>query len=304
MQPPSTSTPSGEKSTPEVQRGRGALGRAWRALAVLLVAASSLLLGGAAAPSHDFWAAGKDEALASSLLERMGDVEVLGQLLMLAYPGSDPPPLLFDWIEARGLGGVKIFGWNAEDTDRLAVSVAALQRRALSSGEGIPLLLATDQEGGWIRHVKGATTVTPGNMAIGASGRPYDAYRSAFLIGRELAALGINMNFAPAVDLATRPKSQIIGPRAFSSDPMEAAALGAAFARGLAEAGIIATAKHFPGHGDTEQDSHGVLPVIMDDEKTLWNRELIPYRMLAAEGIPAVMSGHLSFPLITGDGSP
>lgn len=269
-----------------------------------MVSASSLLLGGAAAPSHDFWAAGKEDALALSLLDRMSDEAVLGQLLMIAYPGAEPPPLLYKWIESRGLGGVKIFGWNAEDTDRLAVSVAALQRKALAAGAGIPLLIATDQEGGWIRHVKGATTISPGNMAIGASGRPYDAFRSAYLIGRELAALGVNMNFAPTVDLATRPKSQIIGPRAFSSDPMEAAALGAAFARGLAEAGVIATAKHFPGHGDTEQDSHGVLPVLMVDEKTLWDRELVPYRMLAAEGIPAIMSGHLSFPLITRDGSP
>ena len=164
--------------------------------------------------------------------------------------------------------------------------------------------MATDQEGGWIRHIKGATTVTPGNMAIGASGRPYDAYRSANIIGKELLALGVNMDFAPSVDLATKPKSYIIGPRAFSDDPEVVAALGSAFARGLEDSGVIPTAKHFPGHGDTEEDSHGTLPVIRIDEKTLWDRELLPYRALAAEGIPAVMSGHLSFPLVSGDDSP
>jgi beta-N-acetylhexosaminidase len=163
--------------------------------------------------------------------------------------------------------------------------------------------VATDQEGGWIRHIKGATTVTPGNMAIGASGRPYDAYRSAYLIGRELAALGVNMNFAPSVDLATKPRSYIVGPRAFSDDPRTVAALGAAYARGLADAGVIATAKHFPGHGGTEDDSHGILPVIRIDEKTLWERELLPFRVLAAEGVPAIMSGHLAFPLVS-DGTP
>jgi beta-N-acetylhexosaminidase len=241
---------------------------------------------------------------AAALVDGMSDEETLGQILMLSYPGDAPNALFFDWIERRSLGGVKIFGWNADDSTKVAAAVGAIQGRALGTRLGIPLLVATDQEGGWIRHIKGATTITPGNMAIGASGRPYDAYRSANLIGRELAALGVNMNFAPSVDLATKPKSYIIGPRAFSDDPATAAALGSAFVRGLADAGIIATAKHYPGHGGTEDDSHGVLPVIRIDERTLWDRELLPFRVLAAEGIPAIMSGHLSFPLVSGDGSP
>ena len=158
-----------------------------------------------------------------------------------------PGPLLYDWIEKRALGGVKIFGWNAEDSDKVAKAVAGIQGIALGSGLGIPLLVATDQEGGWIRHIKGATTATPGNMAIGASGRPYDAYRSAYLIGRELAALGVNMDFAPSVDLATKPKSYIVGPRAFSDDPELAAVLGSAFVRGLADAGRHRDGQALPG---------------------------------------------------------
>jgi beta-N-acetylhexosaminidase len=270
---------------------------------------SSAFFASASPPKADFWASalkGRDAeaTLAASLVGRMSDEEVVGQILMLAYPGDEPGPLLYEWIDKRALGGVKIFGWNAEDSGKVAKAVAGIQGAALGSGLGIPLLVATDQEGGWIRHIKGATTITPGNMAIGASGRPYDAYRSANLIGRELAALGVNMDFAPSVDLATKPKSYIIGPRAFSDDPRLAAALGSAFVRGLADAGVIATAKHFPGHGDTEDDSHGVLPVIRVDEKTLWDRELLPYRVLSAEGVPAIMSGHLCFPLVTGDGWP
>jgi beta-N-acetylhexosaminidase len=289
--------------------------------ALLLIAASS-------PPKHGFWSGGVGAAKARSytagsmaspggsaavvaalpeaakLLDEMSDEEVLGQLFMMTYPGDSPPELLFDWIEKRGLGGVKIFGWNAEDTDKLGAAIAAIQSRALASGKGIPLLIATDQEGGWIRHIKGATTVTPGNMAIGASGRPYDAYWSAYYIGRELDALGVNMNFAPAVDLATRPRSSIIGPRAFSSDPEAAAALGAAYFRGLEAAGVIATAKHYPGHGDTDLDSHGVLPVINIDGDLLWKRELVPFRLIVNEGIPAIMSGHLNFPLIAHDGEP
>ena len=267
---------------------------------------SFFVLAAASPPKADFWApAGPSSpALVASLLDKMSDEEVVGQILMMAYPGDEPGPPMFDWVKRRALGGVKIFGWNAEDSTKVAKAVSALQSAALDSRLGLPLLVATDQEGGWIRHIKGATTITPGNMAIGASGRPYDAYRSANIIGRELAALGVNMDFAPSVDLATKPKSYIIGPRAFSDDPRVAATLASAFVRGLADAGVIATAKHFPGHGDTEDDSHGVLPVIRVDEKTLWDRELLPYRVLSAGGLPAIMSGHLCFPLISGDGSP
>ena len=273
-------------------------------LALAFIPTCCCLMAASAPPRHDFWAPGDPAERAAALVAQMSDEEVLGQLFMMAYPTDTPPDLLFEWISRRGLGGVKIFGWNAEDTDKLAIAVAAIQKAALSTNGAIPLLVATDQEGGWIRHVKGATSVTPGNMAIGASGRPYDAYWSAYYIGRELDALGVNMNFAPSVDLATKPKSSIIGPRAFSVDPVQAAALGVAYFRGLDDAGIIATAKHFPGHGDTELDSHGILPVIRIDEKLLWSRELLPYRMLSAEGIPAIMSGHLSYPLISKDGKP
>ncbi len=251
-----------------------------------------------------FWAltgVPEDEAV-ELLLAGLSQEERLGQLFMLAYQGTMPGEVLLAWLRTRGLGGIKIFGWNAEDTDVVAAAVRAMH--AQGSPLGIPPFIATDQEGGWIRHVKGNTSITPGNMAIGASAWPSDAYKSAYYIGRELAALGITMNFAPTVDLATRPDSRIIGSRAFSDDPMETAVLAAAYSRGLSDAGVVATAKHYPGHGDTQLDSHGVLPVIHISKKTLLERELVPYRLLAAEGIPAIMSGHLSFPDITGNNDP
>lgn len=253
---------------------------------------------------RDFWTAGSDAASAESLLEVLSDEEVLGQIFMMAYPGTEPPPLLYRWIERRALGGIKVFGWNAEDTEVLASAIRNIQEAAARTGHQIPPFVATDQEGGWIRHVKGATSVTPGNMAIGASALPRDAYSSALYIGRELAALGITMNFAPTVDLALKPRSVIIGPRAFSSDPSVTAVLAAAYVKGMEDAGILPTAKHFPGHGDTELDSHGILPVIPVDEATLWDRDLLPYRLLVAEGLPGIMSGHLAFPRITGDRTP
>jgi beta-N-acetylhexosaminidase len=233
---------------------------------------------------------------AAALVARMSDEEALAQTFMLGWVGAVPSPLILDWIRDRHIGGVKIFGWNTEDTTKLAETVGALQREALRGPLGIPLLVATDQEGGWIRHVKGATSETPGNMAIGASGRPMDAYWSGYYIGRELAILGINMNFAPAVDVYTNQDSVIIGPRSFGSDPTQVGILGAAFMKGQHAAGIIATAKHYPGHGDTDLDSHGVLPQINASFEQLWERELLPYRLLTKEGLKAVMSGHLAFP--------
>ena len=234
--------------------------------------------------------------LAYRLTEQMSDEQALAQTFMLGWVGAEPSPLIMDWIRRRNIGGVKIFGWNTGDTRKLAETVGELQKNALATEFGIPLLVATDQEGGLVRHVKGATSETPGNMAIGASGRPMDAYLAGYYIGKELALLGINMNFAPTVDLYTNRESVLIGPRSFGSDPVRAGILGAAFMKGMKETGIIATAKHYPGHGDTDLDSHGVLPRITIPFEVLWERELVPYRLLAKEGLPAVMSGHLAFP--------
>jgi beta-N-acetylhexosaminidase len=112
------------------------------------------------------------------------------------------------------------------------------------------------------------------------------------------------MNFAPTVDVYRNPEAHVIGPRAFSSDARSSGLLGVAFYRGLELAGVMATAKHFPGHGNASGDSHGILPVIKDDPATLWRVDLLPFRMLIREGVPAVLSGHLSFPEITGSNAP
>ena len=180
----------------------------------------------------------------------------------------------------------------------------SLQEAAATGRFKIPLFVATDQEGGWIRHVKGDASETPGNMAIGASGLPIDAYYSSYYISREIKALGINMNFAPVVDLYTNKDSTVIGPRSFGSSPSAVSVLSLAFTKGSLDAGVIPTAKHFPGHGDTRLDSHGSLPEIDIDYDTWRARELVPFQSLIRAGIPAIMSGHLSFPKIDSSGAP
>jgi len=238
--------------------------------------------------------------LIKKLVSEMDDTELLGQVFMLGFFGTKPSESILSWISTKNIGGVKLFGWNVSSLTTLGKTIGQLQRKAFGTKFKIPLFIATDQEGGWVRHIKGATSITPGNLSIGATGLPYDAYLTGLYIGKEMKTLGINMNFAPTVDVYTNPEADVIGPRSFSHDPLETAKLSVAFYEGQNMSKIISTAKHFPGHGDATQDSHGTLPVINTDFKTLWSRELLPYRFLIKRGIPAIMTGHLAFPHITG----
>ncbi|MBR1911360.1 MAG: glycoside hydrolase family 3 protein [Treponema sp.] len=252
----------------------------------------------------DFWSDIPNERLAALITDSMTNEELLAQILMFGWAGTEPSALLNQWVTKRGLGSVKVFGWNTDDIHRVAKSVSTLQRESASGRFKIPLFVATDQEGGWIRHVKGSTSETPGNMAIGASGYPVDAFYSGYYINKEIKALGINMNFAPVVDLYTNLNSSVIGPRSFSSDPEDASILALAFSKGCESAGVIPTAKHFPGHGDTSLDSHGKLPSI-DIDYDLWKRrELVPFQHLIQSKVPAIMSGHLAYPQIDTSGAP
>lgn len=252
----------------------------------------------------DFWSDVPNAELAYVISKRMSDEELLSQMLMFGWAGAEPSELLNSWVRDRGLGSVKVFGWNTDNTTLVAKSITALQKKAQSRRFKIPLFVATDQEGGWIRHVKGNTSITPGNLSIGAGGLPIDSWYSAYYICREIAVLGINLNFAPTIDLYTDQNSTIIGTRSFGEDPEKAGIMGVAFAAGSMSAGVIPTAKHFPGHGDTENDSHVFLPKINADFDTISKRELVPFKYLIDADVPAIMSGHLSFPLIRQNGEP
>ncbi len=270
-------------------------------LFLVLILGSGLVIPHAGALS--FWDDLPDEELIDRLVADMSPAERVAQTLLVGWEGEPPSRDILQWIDSTSLGGIKVFGWNGNNLATLARAISTMQTRAAAHRLEIPLFTATDQEGGWVRHIKGSgeltTSVTPGNMAIGASGLPSDAYWSGYYIGMELRALGINMNFAPTVDVYINPEAHVIGPRAFSSDPVASGILGVAFFHGLEQARVIATAKHFPGHGNADGDSHGVLPEIDDTLEELWERDLVPFRFLIREGIPAILSGHLSYPQIT-----
>lgn len=253
----------------------------------------------------DFWDQEiPEKELVRLLLEKMRDEDLLGQVFLFWYSGNHPSKEIIQWITTRNMGGVKIFGWNTGDLRVLSMSIGLLQNAALSTPFRIPLFVATDQEGGWVRHVKSDTSITPGNLSIGASGLPEDAYLTGKIIGYELRIIGINMNFAPTVDVYTNPDAHVIGPRAFSDDPVQTGILALAYYQGMKEQGIICTAKHFPGHGGAPGDSHGTLPIAHTTSEELWERDLVPYRFLIKEGLPAIMSGHIAYPEITGETIP
>ncbi len=238
------------------------------------------------------------------LLLAMSDEELAGQLFMISYPGPDPDETAIKWIEERNLGGIKIFGKNVGSLPKLAENIGLMQEKASHTRLRIPLLTATDQEGGWVRHIKYSTSETAGNMSLGASGILSDSLMSSVYINRQLKVLGINMNFAPTVDIYSNLNNIVIGPRAFSADPQQTAELSKAWYQGAEEAGIIATAKHFPGHGRTDKDSHGSLPVIKATLSEIEQSDLVPFKTLIEAGVPAIMAGHLAFPNITGSNRP
>lgn len=240
-----------------------------------------------------------DKELITQLVNQMNDEELLGQILMFSYEGDRVSKENLYWVRDKELGSIKIFGWNANNLYNMVNTITRLQDEAKKKRFQIPLFIATDQEGGWVRHIKGNTSSTPGNLSLGATGNLIDSYKTGEIIGNELKALGINMNFAPTVDVYRNKNADVIGPRAFSSDPIETGNLAMAFFKGMDSTRVITTAKHFPGHGNTDKDSHGTLPILKSSLEDLYETDLVPYEMLFKNDLPAVMMGHLGFPNIT-----
>lgn len=213
-----------------------------------------------------------------------------------------------EMVEKYRLGGLILVGFSADDPtstsqpttnvdnpEQIRSLTAGLQAAAarLPAGrDGAPLLIGTDQEYGTVTRIREGVTALPSAMAAGAAGQPAlteQAWRAA---GTELAALGINLDFAPVADVLGA-RSAVIGSRSYGSDPAAAAEQVAAAVRGLESAGVAATLKHFPGHGHTEADSHSELPVLAQDVAALEARDLPPFEAGIAAGASVVMSGHL-----------
>src|SRR5512138_825487 len=215
----------------------------------------------------------------------------IASLLCVGFHGKTASPEVKELI-ARGVHGVILFARNVEDAVQVAELSAELKRLA-----GRPLLVAVDQEGGRVARLRAPQGFTelPPMRVLGDAGDETLARELGALLGRELRAVGIDQDYAPVVDVDTNPANPVIGDRAFSRDPEVVGRLGAALAQGLQSAGVAACAKHFPGHGDTSQDSHKDLPRLPHALDRLEQVELAPFRALARAGVASVMTAHVVF---------
>lgn len=220
--------------------------------------------------------------------------EKIGQMFMCGFDGTEPTEGIRELIRQQRIGGIIYFRRNIATPAQVAELSRALQEER-SEGSP-PLFIAIDQEGGMVSRIDRDIALIPGAMALGAAGNAEDAYLSAAISGRELRLMGINVNFAPSVDVNNNPLNPVIGIRSYGEDPHAVAEMGVAAVKGYAAAGVAATIKHFPGHGDTEFDSHLGLPLIPHNEERLFEVELYPFIEAIAAGADAVMTAHVVFP--------
>ncbi|MFI1529970.1 glycoside hydrolase family 3 protein [Streptomyces griseus] len=203
-------------------------------------------------------------------------------------------------ISTYHVGGIIYFTWahNTRDPHQIADLSNGLQRAALAGRSRLPLLVSTDQEHGIVCRVGEPATLLPGAMALGAGGSRSDTRRAARIAGAELAALGINQNYAPDADVNVNPANPVIGVRSFGSDPAAVAALVAEQVKGYQGAGVASTAKHFPGHGDTSTDSHTGLPVINHTRAQWEELDAPPFRAAVRARIDSIMTAHIVVPAL------
>ena len=223
--------------------------------------------------------------------------DVLG-LLMLAFDGETIPAWLAERLATAPPAGFTIFRHhNVRSPAQLRALTTALQAAA---PQGLPFLVAADQEGGQFQALGEGPTQFAGAMALGATGDPALAERVGRAVGTELAAMGVNVCYAPVADVAVTQLNPALGIRAFGSDGPAVAAMVAATVRGIRSTGVAATVKHFPGKGAVETDTHHALGVVAHDRARLDAVELAPFRAAIEAGVELVMSGHFAVPSLTG----
>jgi beta-N-acetylhexosaminidase len=249
-------------------------------------------------------AAALEAAMHSPWVEQtLGGLSLRGKVGQLVLPRitvdymsaeSDEHDRLRHWIEELGIGGVVI---HAGTPLVLGAKLNMLQRMA-----AVPLLVTADLEPGPLQNA--TMTRFPPVMGVGATGDPRLAYEVGRITALEARAHGVHVTFAPVVDVNNNPDNPIINTRSYGEDPRRVAEFAIQHMRGLQQHGMLATAKHFPGHGNTSEDSHIELPVLTLDRAAAAEVELVPYEAVIPAGIGAVMTAHIAFPALTGDSVP
>lgn len=224
----------------------------------------------------------------------------IGQLIMAGFDGLAPDSQIENLIRSKHLGGVILFRRNIANPEQVARLNRRLQKINADQSE-IPLLIAVDQEGGVVARLEEGVTPLPSALAFRAAGSPEDCEALTRIANTELHLLGFNVNFAPVLDVNNNPRNPVIGVRAYGETVDDVCTYGLAALRGIEQAGMVATAKHFPGHGDTTVDSHRGLPCVNHGRDRLEAIELAPFRAAIAAGVDAIMSAHVVFPAFEPD---
>ena len=220
--------------------------------------------------------------------------ELVGQLCMIGFEGTEITPDLRAWMREYQPGGIILFSRNLVDP----IQIARLTNDLQTLASDMPLLIAIDQEGGRVSRLPSGFTIFPPAATIAQPGSTELAYQAAAVTAKELRAVGINMNMAPVLDIHTNPSNPIIGDRAFGTEPEQVCLMGAATIAGLHDHRVLACGKHFPGHGDTTADSHVELPVIHATRERLKDVELRPFQYAIDHGLQAMMTAHVHYPAL------
>ena len=233
------------------------------------------------------------------ILSNMSNEEKITQMIMPSFRKKTGVAInndnIIDLVSSYGFAGVILFSENTPDIESTMRFIDMLQDA--NKNHSSRLLISIDQEGGYITRL-GVGTNMIGNMALTATNDKENAYKAAKTIGKELKALGINTNFAPVVDVNSNPANPVIGVRSFSDDPNIVAEYSEEFMKGLQSEGIITSLKHFPGHGDTSNDTHTQLDLVNKTYDELKQTELIPFKRLIDNGADMIMTAHIQYPQI------
>lgn len=236
-------------------------------------------------------------AAAEPSFEELSFEEKLGQTLVV-FVDVDSAELVRPAIEEGKIGGVLI-QWGNYSLEQTKQLITKLQSWAAKSPHQIPLLISIDYEGGTVyTPITLGFDYLPTNMMLSAAADEEEAAAVAYLAGLELRRAGVHINFSPVLDVNSNPNNPIIGVRSFGTDPADVTKMGLALINGFKAAGILSVVKHFPGHGDTAQDSHYAVPVVKADAAQMQKIHLAPFAAAVRQGVTGVMTGHILYPAL------
>ncbi len=251
------------------------------------------------APTTELDPAQVEEAQYREILNTMTLEEKLGQLLVVGYQSDNQAE---EMIKEHKVGGIVLFSRNFDDFDQLYHITKQLNE--YNQASPLPLWIALDEEGGTVTRLPSGKTHIPDAREVGSHGDVELTETVGWIIGREMAAAGANLDFAPVVDIVDNPENSFMLRRSYGSTPEEVSEQGTAFLKGLQQIGVQGCAKHFPGHGATAVDSHLDMPVIYSSLEEWLEKDAIPFQAMIDAGVEMIMVGHLAFPQVDPSGLP